>query len=306
MQNRDTNSINMIRATILWCTNNTSATSTIPVFATHLATIQNKLTLIDEYTQTALKKTTGVTNDTNQIRATMQLIAHKCACAISAYAATQKNNTLRAKVNYTLNNMSAKKKEEIDDICQTIHYEATIHLTVATGFGYSQTDLNDLQQAITLYRIRMQDPRQAIISRRTALNTLRAQIKEIKTILFKQILDSMVQTLRLTQPQFVSGYFQSRIIIDLGTTHAKLRGTIKSQNQHPLISATITLINTATGEIVSETQTNLTGKFGIYKIPEGNYTIQYTHPTHQTRTETNIRIAPGKELKRKITLQPLR
>jgi hypothetical protein len=305
MQNRDTNSINMIRATILWCINNTSATATIPVFATHLTTIQNKLTLIDEYTQTALKTTKGVTTDTKNIRATMQLIAHKCASALGAYAATQKNNTLRAKVNYTLNNMSAKKKEEIDDICQNIHYEATIHLTVASGFGYSQTDLNDLQQAITLYRIRMQDPRQAIITRIQALHSLRDQIKEIKTILFKQILDSMVNTLRLTQPQFVSGYFQSRIIIDLGSTSAKLRGTIKSTNQHPLIAATITLINPQTAEIITETQTIPTGKFGIYKIPNGTYTIQYTHPTHQTRTETNIRIAPGKELKRKITLIPL-
>lgn len=305
MQNRDTNSINMIRTTILWCTNNTSATSTIPVFPTHLATIQNKLTLIDGYTQTALKKTTGVTNDTNQIRATMQLIAHKCASALSAYAATQKNNTLRAKVNYTLNNMSAKKKEEIDDICQNIHYEATIHLTVANGFGYSQADLNDLQQAITLYRIRMQDPRQAIISRATALQTLRAQIKEIKTTLLKQILDSMVNTLRLSNPEFVRGYFQSRTIIDLGTTHAKLSGTIKSTNQHPLINATINLINPQTAEIIKETQTTPTGKFGIYKIPAATYTIQYTHPTHQTRTETNIHIAPGKELKRKITLIPL-
>lgn len=295
----------MIRATILWCTNNTSATSTIPVFATHLATIQNKLTLIDEYTQTALKKTTGVTTDTKNIRATMQLIAHKCASALSAYAATQKNNTLRAKVNYTLNNMTAKKKEEIDDICQNIHYEATIHLTVATNFGYSQTDLNDLQQAITLYRVRMQDPRQAIITRATALQALRAQIKEIKTILFKQILDSMVQTLRLSNPEFVRGYFQSRQIIDLGTTHAKLRGTIKSTNQQPLISATITLTNPQTAEIIAQTQTNPTGKFAIYKIPEATYTIQYTHPTHQPRTETNIRIAPGKELKRKITLRPL-
>lgn len=305
MQNRDTNSINMIRATILWCNNNTAATATIPAFATHLATIQNKLTLIDGYTQTALKSTIGVTTDTKNIRATMQLLAHKCASALSAYAATQKNNTLRAKVNFTLNNMSAKKKEEIDDICQNIHYEATIHLTVATGFGYSQTDLNDLQQAITLYRIRMQDPRQAIISRATALQTLRAQIKEIKTTLFKQILDSMANTLRLSNPEFVRGYFQSRQIIDLGSTHAKLRGTIKSTNQLPLISATITIINTQTAEILAETQTTPTGKFGIYKIPAGNYTIQYTHPTHQPRTENNIRITPGKELKRKITLIPI-
>jgi hypothetical protein len=305
MQNRDTNSINMIRATILWCTNNTSATATIPVFATHLATIQNKLSLIDEYTQTALKSTKGVTTDTKNIRATMQLIAHKCASALSAYAATQKNNTLRAKVNYTLNNMSAKKKEEIDDICQTIHYEATIHLSVASGFGYAQTDLNDLQQAITLYRIRMQDPRQAIITRIQALQSLRAQLKEIKTILFKQILDSMVNTLRLSNPEFVRGYFQSRTIIDLGSTTAKLRGTIKSTNQHPLINATITIINPQTAEIIAQTQTNLTGKFGIYKIPAATYTIQYTHPTHQTHIETNIRIAPGKELKRKITLIPL-
>ncbi len=302
MQNRDTNSINMLRATITWCNNNSAATAAIPAFAAAKTTVENKLTLIDEYTQTALRATKGTTTDTKNIRAAMQNIAHKCASALSAYAATQKNNTLRAKVNYSLNAMSAKKKEEIDDICQTIHDEANSNIASATPFGYNASDVSDLSAAIALYRQKMQDPRQAIISRATALLSLRTQLREIKTIHLKQIIDSMVSTLRLTNPTFVSGYFQARQIIDLGSTSAKLRGIITSADGSYLTGATISIRKTATTQILHETKTGSDGKFGIYNITPGDYDFLYTHTTHQPKTETNIHISAGKEIKRRITL----
>ncbi|MGE0635293.1 MAG: carboxypeptidase-like regulatory domain-containing protein [Bacteroidia bacterium] len=309
MQNRDTNRLNMIRTTIQWCNENPAATSAIPAFAGIKATVETKLTIIDQLNQTATKGSKGVTIDTNISRLNMQKIAFKCACALTAYAATIKSNTLRAKVNYTLNQMSAKKKEEIDDICQTIHDEANLNLASATGFGYTLTDVTDLQTAINLYRDSMANPRQAIISRSVALQTIKTQIREILNTLLKQQMDSMVHTLIISNPTFVSSYFNARKIIDLGTTHTRVAGIITNKNGTPIQNATFTAHKT--GEpveatlLVAQIKTDNRGRYSIPKFPPGDYTFQWQHPNYQPRTETNIHIRPGKEHKRKITLIPL-
>lgn len=309
MQNRDTNRLNMIRTTILWCTNNASATATIPAFAAVKATVETKLSIIDQLNQKATTGTKGITIDTNISRLNMQKIAFKCACALTAYAATIKSNTLRAKVNYTLNQMSAKKKEEIDDICQTIHDEANLNFAAATGFGYTNTDVTDLQTAINLYRDSMANPRQAIITRTVALETIRTQIREILSTIIKQQMDSMVHTLIITNPNFVSAYFQARQIIDIGTTHTRVAGNITNKNGTPIQNATFTAHKT--GEpagatlVVAQIKTNHQGRYSIPKFPPGEYTFQWQHPNYQPKTETGVHIRPGKEHKRKITLLPL-
>jgi hypothetical protein len=312
MQNRDTNRLNMIRTTILWCTNNATATATIPAFAGIKATVETKLSIIDQLNQTATKGSKGVTIDTNLSRLNMQKTAFKCACALTAYAATIKSNTLRAKVNHTLNQMSAKKKEEIDDICQTIHDEANLNLATATGFGYTNTDVTDLQTTINLYRHSMANPRQAIITRSVALQTIKTQIREILNTLLKQQMDSMVHTLIISNPTFVSSYFQAREIIDLGTTHTRVAGTITNPNGTPITNATFMAVRATLVDAPSDAptdaiqiKTNHQGRYSIPKFPPGTYDFHWQHPNYQSKSETNIHIRPGKEHKRKITLTPL-
>jgi hypothetical protein len=305
MQKRDTNRTNMIRATLTWCTDNSAATSSIPMFASIKATVENKLILIDQLTQIDMSGTKGVTLDTLKLRHSMQNIAFKCSCAIGAYAATQKNNTLRAKVNYTLNALNAKKKEEIDDICQTIHDEALTNFAAATSFGYTNPDITDLQTAINLYRQSVQNPRQAIIKRKVAKETLRTLINEIKDTLFKQVMDPMAQTLLLTNPNFVSGYFQAREIIDLGTTHTRVAGTITNPNGTPIPNATFIAHKTGEPQIKVKAQTDTRGRYSIPKFPPGDYDFQWHHPNYKPKTETGVHIRPGKEHKRKIILLPL-
>ena len=150
MRNRESNLVNMIRATLLYCNNNVAATAIILAFAGVKTSADNKLVLIDSLNQVVEGTTTGVTLDTKALKETMIQIAYKCANAVSAYATSVNNNTLKAKVNYTLSELRAKKKEDIDDICQTIHDEANNNLAVAGPFGYLATDVADLNTAIGL------------------------------------------------------------------------------------------------------------------------------------------------------------
>jgi hypothetical protein len=303
MQKRQSNYVNMIRAVLTYCAQNQSIVNSIPAFANHISIVTDKLSLIDGLNQIAHPGTTGVTTDAHNIRATMQNLALKCGYALSAYAATINNNTLRSKVNFKPEHFRKLKNDEADDRCQTIHDEALTHLAAASAFGYTAADVTDLQTAINIYRQSMTNPRQAIITRSQAIASIKATNRTIIDHHFKAILDNIVNTLRTTKPEFVRGYFLSRIIIDLGTTHAKVRGTIKNEEELPLTEATFTIINSETKQTVVEVQTTTGGKFNSGKLNPGTYDFIFAHPQYHTQTETNIRIAAGKELRRKITLR---
>src|SRR5690606_36052696 len=214
MQTRISNRVNMLRTTLNYLTDNAAATAAIAAFAGIKTTADNKLTLIDQLTQIADGTTGGVTLDTNIIRATMSNIALKCGNGLSAYAASINNNTLHAKVTYTLPQLNRMKKEEVDDVCQTIHDEADTHIADAGSFGYDAADITDLQTSIDLYRTASQSPRQAIISRSEAKKNITLLVREVIDDSFVKQLDKMVNTLKLSNIEFVNTYFRSREIID--------------------------------------------------------------------------------------------
>jgi hypothetical protein len=151
------NLVNMIRATLLYCANNAAATAIIANFAAAKSALDTKLVLIDQLSQIANASTKGVTLDTNAIRKAMTDIAFKCCNALTAYAVSVNNNTLKQKVNFSKTALNRLKKDEIDDTCQTIHDEADLNIAAAGGFGYLPTDVTDLATAISLYRTAMQN-----------------------------------------------------------------------------------------------------------------------------------------------------
>jgi len=304
MDNRDSNRVNMIRVTLQYCTNNSSATSGIQAFAPVLATATGKLLLIDQLDQVAMGTTAGVTLDTTNLRKVMTDLALKCAGAVIAYATSVNNNTLKAKVNFTESDLKRMKKEEVDDICQTIHDVTNANIGNAQNYGITASDVSDLQTAINLYRTSVQNPRQAIISKNDSKKQIKELINEIIKNIFKSQMDKMVNTLKSSNPNFVNKYFESRKIIDLGKTTGKLRGTTTDGGKKKLANVQIILRITAEKPIAHQTLSDTEGVFSIANIKPGNYDIEVFKSGFQTITEKNIRFGPGKELQRKYVMIP--
>lgn len=306
MKNRDTNRVNMISTTHQFCTDNGAVLAPIPAAPSVVSTIGTKLSLINALDQLASATTIGVTLDTNAIRKTMETIAFKCASATFAYASSANNNTLKAQVNFTIPKLEAKHKEEVDDICQTIHDASNTYFGGAEQYGIVATDVSDLQTAINLYRTASQNPRQAIITKSSAKSQIVALIKELSDIILKEQLDNIVNTLIITNPIFVNQYFQAREIIDLGTTHTKLRGTVSDNNDNPLANADVFLFATGQRVPLLQTKTDVEGKFSITPVtPNTDYDLEVTFPQFQTFFEANIHFSPGEEVNRDVTLQPV-
>jgi hypothetical protein len=294
----------MIRTTIQLCTDNVGATSAIVAFPPALAQAEAKLLLIDQFDQIAMSTSKGVTLDTNALRISMSSIGIKCASAVMAYAGFVKNNTLMAQVNYTENKLDKLAKDVVDDVCQTIREVADLNMLNAQNFGINASDTSDLQSTIDLYRMSMQSPRQAIINKSDAIRNIKQLIREIIDDLFKLQMDKMVNTLKKSNPSFVSKYYQARIIIQLGSTSTKIRGSVNSSvNKNPIYGASVILRPTGQSTIAYQTKSDKDGLFHISEIKPGNFDIEVSFPGCGTIKETDVRFGPGKEIKRRYILK---
>jgi len=305
MDNQDTNHVNMIRTTHDFCVDNAAATVTITAFAGLVTSVNTKLTLIDSLDIVALGTTTGVTLDTNALRKTMSDIAYKCASATFAYASSVNNNTLAAQVKFRRSEFDAFKKEEVDNICQGIHDVANTNIAAVTPFGIKAIDLADLQTAINLYNASIQGPRQARISISSAKSQIKDNIKVVIQNLFKNQMDRMVDTLKVSNKIFFDEYHQAREILDLGSTVGKLRGTVLDNNGDPIQNATVTMHLAGVAAVVYTATTDADGKFVISPVSPGDYDIFANATGFQQFSEINVHFGPGKEIRRTITLLPV-
>ena len=304
MDNKSSNRTNMIRTTTTLCDNNTAATSGITAFAGVLTLVKNNLVLIDGLDQIILGTSTGVTLDTNQLRRTMSAFAFHCASATFAYASSVSNNTLKALVNFTEAKLDDLKKDEVDDTCEAIYNAINTNQVAVTPFGATAADATSLQTAIGLYRTGMQNPRQAIVSKSNAVEQLAVIIRNTIDSLLKDQMDRMVNTLKVSNFTFWDKYFKARIIIDLGSTTAKFRGTVFDNNNNELPGVLVTLRITGQTAVAYQFTTIADGSFNIAPIAVGDYDITIEKAGFQTLTDSNIHFAAGQEITRDYTMTP--
>ena len=305
MNSKDTNRVNMIDSTTGYCDLNTAATAGIPAFSTTITAIKAKMVLVNGLNQIGAGTSKGVTTDTNLLRKTMSDLAMKCASATLGYANSVHNNTLKALVNFTRSKLDALKKEDVDDVCQGIHDATNTNIVVVTPFGANAGDVTDLQAAIDLYRTGTQNPRQAIIGKSQAIKQAKEMVREVIDDLLIGQLDVMTNTLQFSNKDFWNGYHQAREIIDLGSTSAKVRGTVLDENDVPLKNVLFTILKTGTDVKVTEVATDVKGKFIAAKLLPGDFDFKWELNGYKTVSEMNVHIAAGKELKRKIVMYEL-
>lgn len=304
MQNRTSNQVSMISTTLSFCTDHAADTAGIGAFAGAKTAADNKLVLINQLGLIADSTTSGVTINTKQVRETMSNIALKCGNAVSAYAFSIGDADLKARVTFTLTELERLKKSEVTNICQVIHDEANTHIAAAGAYGYVAGDVTDLQTAIDLYRTDWQNPRQAQIAKKNAIATIKQIVREVIDEIFKAQMDKMVNTLKPSNPSFVNQYYLSREIIDLGSTSAKVRGEVTSENDGlPLSNVRVTVYETGTTNIVKQVITDGEGKYTTGPLNAGDYDFKWELTGYRTVTENNIHIVAGKEVKRDLVME---
>lgn len=220
MRTKEINRVNMIRTTCAYCDDNAAATVAIANYAAVVAEIKNKLALIDQLNIVGGGTSTGVTIDANNVRNTMMLLTDKLCNGLQAYGGAMNNNTVIAGAKYNLYLLRRLAKDSVDDVCEGIYNLANANAAALSGYGVSATDISDTLTAIGLYRAAIDNPRQKIIQQKVANEQIPPMIKDVIDNLLVRRLDKLTNTLRLSNPSYVDGYYGARTIIDLGAQHS--------------------------------------------------------------------------------------
>ncbi len=305
MKATDSNRVNMINAVIVLSDlpGSVTATSGISAYATVLGQVKTKMVLINGANIIGGGSTSGVTLDTKGLRKAMELIAMKCANATIGFANSTHNNTLKALVNISASKLAGTQKEDVDDVCEGIQNATAANIGGAITFGALATDPADLGSAIGLYRTASQKPRNAVISRSQAKKDVSRMVGEVVADLFVGQMDKMVDTLKVSNVGYWKSYKQAREIINLGSTTAKVRGSVKDELDVPKSNVRFSIFKTGTATLVTMVITDAKGKFNATNLPVGDFDFKWELDTYITVTETNVHIAAGKELQRRIVLK---
>ncbi len=307
MENTAQNQVTAIRTTITFCNlaASTAITTTITAFAPAVLTAKNKLVLIDNYNIIAEGSTKGVTLDTTALRATVESITFKCSSAVIAFASLAPiNNVLIAAVNFSQSKLKKASKATLIAIAQATKTAAGSNAAIL-NFGILAADITDLASAIALFTTDSSDPRQATINKNDAKLQIKTLIKAVNQNIFKMQMDRMINTLLITNSEFVGKYFKAREIINLGLTHTKVKGNVEKADGTAIPFPTLKLMKTGTIVIDYLIEGDVNGIIPNTYVKPNDYDMLVEARGFIPQSEIKIHFAVGKTVKRKYKLLPI-
>ena len=297
METTQTNQVNMITTVVEFSDANPAPVVSIPLYGTTLEIVKNNLETIAILNSVVTGSTKGITKDTNTLRRIMTQFGIQISAAIYAYAYSLivPNETLAQSVDYQPTDFKRMTKSEIDDICANIQTIATANLAVLAPVGITAPVVAAFGIAINDYSASIQKPRNAIVSRTTAVTDLAELIRTTIDIQLGKVMDRLVSSIQFIQPSYYKSYNTARENIDLGHTFTKFRGTAVDTVGNPLQNATAVLTSTTDGSIIYNSISNNIGNYKNVTVKPDNYNTKYVCPGYITQDVADEHYAPGSE-----------
>ncbi len=229
-------------------TDNTSATSGIPDMILKLAGLDAKILIVESNMILAGDPSSGVTINVKAIRETMILSTYRCAKAIVNFASDAPiNEILRNQAKVTLTKLRSLSKEACYNKCKALTDLALVHAAGILPKGITATDITDAQNLVALFNSDKETPEEKIQLKKAKNKIAIDTLNFIMMDYLPNSVDTLVDTLILTNKDFYDLYYQSRRISHTGqgTTRIHFRLLFKTT---PVYGATSSIENKLPGK----------------------------------------------------------
>ena len=216
MNRRHMNKFAMYKAVKDYLEANGGSWSGMPAFENAYTQFIEKLSQLERY---AFKQSTavmGITDTVHQKRAEVASRTSEIAGAILAYAADEGNLELERFADVS---MSKVKHTPILTGIQNVERIITAaeeYLAELEDYGVDQEKIDILKALRDELVVLTITPRKAILSRKSATQSIERVVREIDGILRRKM-DKLALSLRSTAPQFYVDYQNARFVVDYGT-----------------------------------------------------------------------------------------
>jgi len=297
MTTRQENRMSSLLAVRKQLNENISIWGGVVTFAMVVSLFIAKIVLIQQTEMKQKRSTKGITGGkkTKQNELIEKMI--EGASAIQSFASDTKNEDLYELVNYGEGELENMADSLLKDRGQLILDTVNAHAADLVGEGFDGADILELQTLVNDYEAALPAPKNAISNKKTATSFLKTLFTEVTDLLEKNLDKKMVQ-FKKSHPEFYSDYINNREIIDLGTRHTRLGGTITDSNGNPLYDVIIT----AEGADLTET-TDTEGEYLFKPFIPGIFNIKFEKAGFETQTIMQVEVGRGENKTLDIVLQ---
>jgi hypothetical protein len=277
--------------------NPTSWAGNVPL-TTAKTTLDTKLSAIAQQHAIQLVNTTGITDNKEIIRETLERQAFVISSGISGYASISNNQDLYNRTHYTKTDLLQFREAELLGVCTNLRNDTNAEIANLAPYGILPATITAFATAINNFGAIMKNPVEATAKRKAATEKIAELIPDLSNFL-NTAMDNLVVALATTQAQFVDIYHNVRLINSSPTNNWSLTTTVlDSTTEQPVAGAEIHLveagINRTTGASGFNTYINLA---------PGDHTIEVNHPSYQPQTLTTT-VVDGQTTELAIMMVP--
>jgi hypothetical protein len=249
--------------------------------------LSNKITELAVQVALQLVNPTGLTEEKNRMRQTLEDQTFVIGSACCSYASATAKPDLYNRCHYTKTDLMRYRDAELLGICTNMQSDAVANGAALVVYGISTPVLTNYQAAITAYSVSMKNPTEALAKRTTATAQIAIQLPKILEIISTR-LDNDIVSMSLTQPAFVETYYNVRAINNSATTTLSLTVTVLEETTNePIPNADL--------EIVGENITRKSSDRGyntIKNLVSGSHHLKVSHPNYEMQT-LNFTVVSG-------------
>jgi hypothetical protein len=223
MDTDSTNRVTMFKTVSAYLSEEIAVWDVMAPMKTAVTLFKGQIAAIDDAAQKQ-EAPTGATDNKAAARDALEDVLFLASEALGVVAHSSDDHDLAALTAVTPTSLRRMGAEELSNRAAAVVREAEARKLELAHLLVTQTNLDELNQALADFNAAKTAPRMATAARAVHTESLEDLIRAANGTLRQQI-DRMVSLFARTDPEFVAGYHNARVIVDRAASHSTTKPT---------------------------------------------------------------------------------
>jgi len=217
MEQEQTNRVTMFTTTEDYLDRHNAVWNSMVPMVTAVQSLKDKILAIHAAAQLQ-EGPSGAADSKAAARDALESVTFLACEALGVLAHQANDHDLRALTNVTPTFLDKVPADELINRATLVLERANARKTELATLQVTQANLDELTQAIDTFSSLKNQPRSASVERSVHTQSLESLIREANGILRDEI-DRLVNLFKRSNPEFVAGYQNARVIVDRAASH---------------------------------------------------------------------------------------
>jgi hypothetical protein len=217
MRTKQTNDVTMFKTVDDYLDSYNAVWNTMAAFVTADQSLKDKIAAIDTAAQEQ-EAPSGAADAKEAARDDLEDVVFLISEALGVLAHQSNDHDLQALTDISPTLLDKFPADELINRAALVLERANARKTELATLQVTQANLDELAQALNNFSNLKNQPRTASVERSVRTQSLESLIREAKGIL-RDELDRLVNLFSRSNPEFVAGYRNARVIVDRAATH---------------------------------------------------------------------------------------